>query len=88
MSNMMKTVKSEEYDNNDLTKNKSITITAVASEEPYICAASNVPGSVSMEEYTTTLYLTQRVDTATEQVTFPNNMSPSSTSHQGLLIRK
>ena len=81
-SNIMKTIKHEQNENTDLTKNKSITITAVASEEPYICAASNVPGSVSMEEYTTTLYLTlQSVDTAAELVTYPNNMNSSDNSY-------
>ena len=78
----MKTVKSEQYDNPDLTKNKSITITAVISAKPYICVASNVPGS-GVKEYTTTLYVMQSVDTTTEPVMFPSN-----NSHQSLVISK
>ena len=84
---MMETVKSEEYDNLDLTKNKSTTITAIASEEPYICIASNVPGS-GVKEYKTIIYLTQSVDTATELVTYPNNMNSSDNPHHNLFISK
>ena len=56
---------SEETNNVDGTKNKSVTIIAVPDDDPYVCVASDIPGSVEHEKYASILL-------------FP--LSPSSTS--------
>ena len=44
-SKKMETLDSEEWVARDGTKNKRIVVTAVPNEKPYVCVASNVPGS-------------------------------------------
>ena len=39
-----------EWNNTDGTRNKSVTITALPSDEPYFCVASNIPGADGQEK--------------------------------------
>ena len=67
----LENVKSQELTNTDLTKNKTVIIEAGASDEPYTCVASNVPGT-DLNEYMTTVYVTEHSETATVPATVPN----------------
>ena len=48
---------SMEWNNTDGTRNKSVTIRAEASNEPYICVASDIPG-LGSSEWNSSIYLT------------------------------
>ena len=39
-----------EWTNADWTKNKSVTIEAVSSDDPYTCVASDIPGGNDYEQ--------------------------------------
>ena len=84
----VETVESQESVNSDLTLNKSVTITAVSSDEPYtFCVTSNVPGS-SLNEYMTTVFVTENRDSTTVGATVPHNEEQNNNSQQELLIGK
>ena len=51
-SKEVETVYSNEVINADGTRNKSVTITADPSTEPYVCVASDIPGSGDQERET------------------------------------
>ena len=48
----VETLVSREVTNSDGTRNKSVTITADPSTEPYVCVASDIPGSGNQERET------------------------------------
>ena len=48
----VETLASREETNSDGTRNKSVTITADLSTEPYVCVASDIPGSGDQERET------------------------------------
>ena len=83
----VESVESQESVNSDLTLNKSVTITAVSSDEPYTCVTSNVPGS-SLNEYMTTVFVTENRDSTTVGATVPHNEEQNNNSQQELLIGK
>ena len=64
-SKNIETIQTEEWNNTDGTQNRSITITADVSDEPYVCAATNIPG-YDQEERVSTIYLTTPPKTTTE----------------------
>ena len=43
-------VKNNEWNNTDGSKNKEVTITAEASDAPYVCVAGDIPGSRDQEQ--------------------------------------
>ena len=54
---VVKSLKSSEWNNADGTKNMSVTITVTTSKEPYVCVASDIPGSDQVEEKTTMVFI-------------------------------
>ena len=48
---------SKEWTNADGTKGMSVTVKASPSPDPYICVASDVPGSNDSEEWSTVFFL-------------------------------
>ena len=68
-----------EWNNPDGTKNKSVTALAVASDDPYVCMASDIPGwEADMTQQTVSVFLFEITDgSTTDYVTFQTHASPS-----------
>ena len=47
---------SVELNNTDGTRNLSVTITAIAGDDPYVCVASDIPGSPGLQQ-TSSIYI-------------------------------
>ena len=59
-------VESRERNNTDWTRNRSVTITAVPSTNPYVCVASDIPGFGEQdEEISVIIYLPSTLTTST-----------------------
>ena len=56
---------SREVINTNGTKNKSVTIMAVPSRDPYVCVASDIPGFGEREETSVLIYIPSALTTST-----------------------
>ena len=78
-----------EWNNTDGTRNKSVIITAVPSEDPYFCVASDIPGSGGEEKEThMLLYLPHPSSTAISEETTLTTEGEGSYSSDDKLIRE
>ena len=61
-----------EWNNTDGTRNKSVTITALPSDDPYFCVASDIPGADGLEQETQILLILPSPSSTTtnEETTF------------------
>ena len=62
-------MQSTEWDSNDGTRNKEVTITAEASGDPYICVAADIPGLGDQEQVASIFLYAPPEMTSTEDST-------------------
>ena len=76
-----------EWNNTDGTRNKSVTITALPSDDPYFCVASDIPGADGLEQETQIhLFLPSPSSTATnEETTLTTEPEGSDSSGGGMI---
>ena len=78
-------VQTREWNNTDGSKNKEVTITAEASDVPYTCVASDIPGSRDEEQVAST-FLHVALDGSTTQDTTVVILTQESGSNQNRMI--
>ena len=76
-----------EWNNTDDTRNKSVTITALPSDDPYFCVASDIPGADGQENKTQILlFLPSPSSTATNEETTLSTVGEGGDSSGGTMI--
>ena len=79
-----------EWNNTDGTRNKSVTITALPSDDPYLCVASDIPGADGLEQETQLLVFLpsppSMLSTATNEETTLSSEGEESDSSGGTMI--
>ena len=77
-----------EWNNTDGTKNKSVTALAVASDDPFVCMASDIPGwEDDMTQQTVSVFLFEITDgSTTDYVTFQTTHASPSTNVTSVII--
>ena len=69
----------KEWNNTDWTKNKAITTTAVSSDDPYVCIASDIPGYSEIEKMSI-IFITEWSTTDSISIPIPTTTTATSES--------
>ena len=76
----VETLVSREVTNSDGTRNKSVTITADPSTEPYVCVASDIPGYGDQERETSIFLYEPSPSSTSTVITMPTEKNDESSS--------